>query len=157
MTQELLSFIPGGKTCDRFSRLLASLEGSPFWAERKRAWKGEFPDHPDRINSSCFVEKAELLASQPLAHWEPIFAAADCCVTPILRLDEALAHPQITARGMVVDVGGLRQYAPPFKLSAWPWPAATPAPAAGADSEAILSAAGFSAAEISAMRESRVI
>ncbi|MBI5899886.1 MAG: CoA transferase [Rhodocyclales bacterium] len=100
---------------------------------------------------------AALLASQPMAHWVPIFAAADCCVTPILRMDEVLHHPQVAAREMLVEVGGTRQYAPPFKLSAWPWATAMPAPAAGADSEAVLAAAGFTAAEISALRASRVI
>jgi alpha-methylacyl-CoA racemase len=102
-------------------------------------------------------ELAALLASRPLEHWAPIFAAADCCVTPILRLDETLGHPQIAAREMVVDVGGTTQYAPPFKLSAWPWENPTPAPAAGADSDAVLDAAGYSEAEIATLRAARVI
>ena len=103
------------------------------------------------------AELASLIAGQPLAHWQPIFAAADCCVTPILRLDEALAHPQVVAREMVVEVGGTKQYAPPYKLSAWPWANATPAPASGADSEAVLAAAGFAETEIAALRAARVI
>ena len=104
--------------------------------------------------------KAELgavLAAHPLAHWQSVFAKADCCVTPVLRLDEAIAHPQLVAREMVVDVGGTRQYAPPFKLSAWPWPAPSPAPAAGADSVAVLAAAGFANDEIAALRAANVI
>ena len=103
------------------------------------------------------AELAGLFASEPLAHWEPIFAAADCCVTPILRLDEAMAHPQIVAREMLVKVGGSTQYAPPCKLSAWPWAAATPAPAAGADSESVLQAAGYVEADIARLRDSGVI
>ncbi len=103
------------------------------------------------------AELAAVLGSRPLSYWEPIFAAADCCVTPILRMDEAIAHPQILARDMVVDVGGTTQYAPPFKLSAWPWTNRTPAPAAGADSDSVLAAAGFSAAQIGALREAKVI
>ncbi|MDP2812049.1 MAG: CaiB/BaiF CoA-transferase family protein, partial [Rhodocyclaceae bacterium] len=97
-------------------------------------------------------ELAGLIAGQPLVHWQAIFAAEDCCVTPILRLDEALAHPQIVAREMVVEVDGTRQYAPPFKLSAWPWANATAAPASGADSDAVLAAAGFAETEIAALR-----
>ena len=103
------------------------------------------------------AELAALLASQPLAYWQPLLAAADCCVTPILRLDETLDHPQIVAREMVVEIGGTRQYAPPFKLSAWPWASATPAPAAGADSDAVLAAAGYAETEIAALRQARVI
>ncbi|MCM2307156.1 MAG: CoA transferase [Sulfuritalea sp.] len=103
------------------------------------------------------AELAAVLAARPLAHWEPVFAAADCCVTPVLRLDEAMAHPQIAAREMLVEVGGGRQYAPPCKLSAWPWAAATPAPAAGADSEAVLKAAGYVESDIARLRDSGVI
>jgi crotonobetainyl-CoA:carnitine CoA-transferase CaiB-like acyl-CoA transferase len=58
---------------------------------------------------------------------------------------------------MVVEVGGTKQYAPPYKLSAWPWASAVPAPAAGADSDAVLTAAGFSPAEIGVLRDARVI
>jgi len=103
------------------------------------------------------AELASLLALQPLAHWQPIFAAADCCVTPILRLDEALLHPQIVAREMVIEVNGTKQYAPPFKLSAWPWKGAMPAPVAGADSEVVLKAAGYVESDIARLRDSGVI
>jgi len=47
--------------------------------------------------------KAELdaiFAQHTLAAWTAKFAAADCCVTPVLRADEALAHPLFQARGM---------------------------------------------------------
>ena len=48
--------------------------------------------------------KAELdaiFARHSLATWTERFANADCCVTPILRADEAVAHPLFQARGMV--------------------------------------------------------
>ena len=102
-------------------------------------------------------ELASLIASRPLAHWQPLFEAADCCVTPVLRLDEAMAHPQIAAREMVVEVGCTKQYAPPFKLSAWPWASAAPAPAVGADSGAVLRAAGYAESDIEQLRAGRVI
>jgi crotonobetainyl-CoA:carnitine CoA-transferase CaiB-like acyl-CoA transferase len=47
--------------------------------------------------------KAELdtiFARRSLEEWTARFAGADCCVTPILRADEALAHPLFTARAM---------------------------------------------------------
>jgi alpha-methylacyl-CoA racemase len=40
--------------------------------------------------------KAELeaiFATRTLAQWTETFAAADCCVSPVLRTEEALAHP----------------------------------------------------------------
>ncbi|MDP2134787.1 MAG: CaiB/BaiF CoA-transferase family protein [Sulfuritalea sp.] len=103
------------------------------------------------------AELGSVLAAKSLADWEPIFAAADCCVTPILRLDEAMAHPQIVARAMMVEVGGVTQYAPPFKLSAWPWAVAAPAPAAGADSDSVLRAAGYAESEVARLRAGGVI
>ena len=102
-------------------------------------------------------ELAALIGAQSLAHWQPVFAAADCCVTPVLRMDEVMTHPQVVARKMVVEVGGTKQYAPPFKLSAWPKAEATPAPASGADSEAVLAAMGFATEEIAALRTAKVI
>jgi alpha-methylacyl-CoA racemase len=100
---------------------------------------------------------AKVLASRPLAEWAPLFAAADCCVTPVLALDESLAHPQLVARGMAVDVGGVLQFAPPFKLSAWPWPSPVPASKVGADGTAILTAAGYVESEIADLRAAGVI
>ncbi len=102
-------------------------------------------------------ELAALIATQPLAHWETVFAGADCCVTPVLRLDETMEHPQIVAREMIAEVGGTTQFAPPFKLSAWPWTAATAAPKSGADSDAVLADAGFSEIEIAALHDAGVI
>ena len=47
--------------------------------------------------------KAELdgiFRQQTMTAWTEKFSAADCCVTPILRADEALAHPLFQARMM---------------------------------------------------------
>jgi alpha-methylacyl-CoA racemase len=102
-------------------------------------------------------ELEAIIGAQPLAHWERIFAAVDCGVTPILSMDEALRHPQFQARGMVVEHAGLKQFAPPFKLSGFDFEVRRPAPAQGADSESILGEAGFSAAEIARLRAGNVI
>jgi alpha-methylacyl-CoA racemase len=48
--------------------------------------------------------KAELdaiFALHPLAYWTEKFAGKDCCVTPILRMDEAVAHPLFREREMI--------------------------------------------------------
>ncbi|HEX7638350.1 MAG TPA: CoA transferase, partial [Burkholderiaceae bacterium] len=39
---------------------------------------------------------AALLATRPAADWLALTDAADCCVTPVLRLDEVTAHPWFT-------------------------------------------------------------
>lgn len=100
---------------------------------------------------------AAVIKTQPLAYWEKTLVPLDCCVTPVLRIDEAVKHPQFIARQIVVDAARVTQCAPPFKLSHWPPPDMQPAVAAGADSEAVLQAAGYSVDEIEAMRRDGVI
>jgi crotonobetainyl-CoA:carnitine CoA-transferase CaiB-like acyl-CoA transferase len=54
--------------------------------------------------ADAMAVKAELdaiFARRTLAEWTGIFGGVDCCVTPILRADEAIAHPLFGARGMV--------------------------------------------------------
>ncbi|MCF8199801.1 MAG: CoA transferase [Sulfuritalea sp.] len=102
-------------------------------------------------------ELAALIASHPLTHWQAVFADTDCCVTPVLRIDETLKHPQIVAREMVAEVGGTKQFAPPYKLSSWPWKDAVPAPKSGTDSDEVLAEVGFTESEIAAFRQARVI
>ena len=40
---------------------------------------------------------AALFATRPLQHWSALFDGVDACVTPVLRLDEALAHPLVSS------------------------------------------------------------
>jgi alpha-methylacyl-CoA racemase len=103
------------------------------------------------------AELAAIFATQPLAHWTRMFAKVDCCVTPVLRLEESLNHEQSVARGMVMDVAGVAQFAPPWRFSGGDYPPPRPPRAAGADSAAVLSAHGYSAAEIAALAAARVI
>ncbi len=82
-----------------------------------------------------------------------MFDAVDCCVTPVLTMEESLDNPQLRARGMVMEVGGVRQFGPPVRLSGMPAVPAWPAPAvAGADSDTVLAEAGFSPADIERLR-----
>ena len=68
--------------CDVFER--------PDWAQRH--WqRGQLPGSPDC--AALRAEVAQLVASQPLAMWSERFAQADACVTPVLTLEEAQAHP----------------------------------------------------------------
>ena len=64
--------------------------GRPEWA--RRHWSlGQVPGGDDAM--ALRAELAALLATRPLSHWVPLFDAADCCVTPVLRLEEVSAHP----------------------------------------------------------------
>ena len=41
----------------------------------------------------------DLIATQPLAHWEAIFGQTDACVAPVNSPDEAARDPHLAARG----------------------------------------------------------
>lgn len=47
------------------------------------------------------AELQQLFATRTRSEWAALFEPADCCVTPVLDPDEAVAHPQIVERGMV--------------------------------------------------------
>jgi crotonobetainyl-CoA:carnitine CoA-transferase CaiB-like acyl-CoA transferase len=98
-----------------------------------------------------------MFAGKPLAHWTALFETVDCGVTPVLTFEESMAHPQLVARGMLPEVAGLRQFAPPLKLSGLDFAVRSPAPKVGADGTAILREAGYSAAEIDALQKGGVI
>lgn len=60
---------------------------------------------------------AAIFRSRTQAEWVARFDGVDCCVTPVLRLEESLVDRQILARGMVQTVGGVQQFGPPVKMS----------------------------------------
>jgi len=42
----------------------------------------------------------KIIASKPAEHWKPLFAKADCCVTVMASIEEALADPHFVERGL---------------------------------------------------------
>ena len=103
------------------------------------------------------AELSRLFRTRDQAEWTQLFAAADCCVTPVLTLDEALRSDHVRARGMTAEIGGVTQFAPPFGIDGCDLADARAAPPAGADSQAILREAGYSMDEIEALRAGHVI
>ncbi len=43
---------------------------------------------------------AKIIAAKRAADWRPVFAAADCCATVIVALEDAVADPHFVARGL---------------------------------------------------------
>jgi crotonobetainyl-CoA:carnitine CoA-transferase CaiB-like acyl-CoA transferase len=88
--------------------------------------------------------------------WKAFNDRHDCCIEPILELDEALESDLVRERGMVVEfeqpgAGTVRQLGNPVKLSGTPALEPRPAPGIGADTAEVLEGAGFTAAEIEAL------
>ena len=55
-------------------------------------------DRPDPMASKSAV--AAIVASRNADEWRPVLAAADCCVTIVVTLEEALRDPHFTGRGL---------------------------------------------------------
>ena len=59
---------------------------------KAKHWQmGVMPNTKDSQEAAQVV--ADTFASHDLAHWQQIFETADVCVTPVLTLEEARAHP----------------------------------------------------------------
>ncbi len=86
--------------------------------------------------------------------WSAIMAGTDACVAPVLSLKEAARHPHNIARQIFVEVAGATHPAPAPRYSATR--TAAPKPMRD-DSDAILTGAGKSVAEIAALRAAGVV
>lgn len=74
----------------KFWKIASEVFGHPEWADVH--WqRGVLPHTPP--SDALKADVARLVASQTLAVWADRFATADCCVTPVLTLAEAKAHP----------------------------------------------------------------
>jgi alpha-methylacyl-CoA racemase len=106
--------------------------------------------------SDAWREVAAVFRSRSRDEWLAFNDEHDCCIEPILDLDEALRSELVRAREMVVELeqpqlGTVRQLGVPVKLSRTPGNPSRPAPAFGEHTEEALAEAGYSAAEIAAL------
>jgi alpha-methylacyl-CoA racemase len=97
----------------------------------------------------------EIFAARTRSDWEQFARQHDCCLEPVLELDEALSSELVRAREMVVEIdqpgseAPIRQLGLPVKLSRTPGDhARLPGPALGEHTEQVLLAAGYSEAEV---------
>jgi len=95
-------------------------------------------------------EVRDVMRSRTRDEWLAHFAGTDVCLTTIYKPEEVAADPHVTARGTVTTVAGIRHVTPPGGE-------VRPAPALGADTDAILDAAGIGAVERERLRAIRVI
>jgi crotonobetainyl-CoA:carnitine CoA-transferase CaiB-like acyl-CoA transferase len=72
-------------------------------------------------------------------------------------IPEALADPQVRARGLVKEVGGRTLIASPLKLSDTPPAEPTLPPDFGQHTDEVLQGLGLSAAQIQELRTQRIV
>ena len=122
-------------------------------------------DHPHfRDNAARLVHRrenrpllAEIFASDTRAVWMAKFRAAGVPAGAVRNISEALAAPEVRARGMVQAVdhpkaGRFEVVASPVRLSATPTAAPVAAPLLGEHTDAVLAAFGYDAEEIARFR-----
>jgi alpha-methylacyl-CoA racemase len=100
---------------------------------------------------------AEVFATRTRGEWAELLEGTDACVAPVLRMDEAVAHPHNVARGTFVRRGEAWQPAPSPRLSRTPSAVAGPPSRPGADTEEVLLDWGLAAEEIDTLVKSGVV
>jgi alpha-methylacyl-CoA racemase len=102
---------------------------------------------------------AAVFRSRTMAEWASFNDEHDCCVEPVLDLDQALASELVQAREMVVEVrqpglGPVRLLGHPVKFGRTPADPTRPAPALGEHTREVLGEAGLAGEEIDSLLES---
>jgi len=109
----------------------------------------------ERPGSDAHRQVQEIFKGRTREQWEAFAREHDCCLEPVLELDEALSSELVAAREMVVELDQpgaqvpVRQLGLPVKLTRTPGDhARLPGPALGEHTEQVLLAAGYSAQEV---------
>ena len=102
------------------------------------------------------------IEKRDFAEWNQVFAALDACVEPMLKLSEALEHPQLKARQLITEVPrdgqtAQRQIACPIKFSAGLPESRHIGAALGAHSDEVLAELGYAPERIAELRAARVV
>ena len=118
----------------------------------------------DPPGSEAHRTVSEIFAERTREQWRAFAAEHDCCLEPVLDLDEALSGELVAAREMVVSLDQpgadqpVRLLGLPFKLSRTPGdPVRAPGPGLGEHTREVLREAGYTSAEVDALLESGAV
>jgi alpha-methylacyl-CoA racemase len=137
-----------------------------FWAAFCRGvGREDLLEHAfDPPGSEAHRAVSDIFAARTREQWRAFASEHDCCLEPVLELDEALQSELVAARGMVVELEQpgatrpVRLLGPPFKLSRTPAePARAPGPALGAHTDEVLLEAGLTPGEVAALHEAGAV
>jgi alpha-methylacyl-CoA racemase len=116
---------------------------------------------PEQMDRNRWPEMKETFAARirtrTRAEWTERAAGRNACLSPVLEFAETGDDPHLRARGTFIERGGYRQPAPAPRFDRTPGEVSGDAPAAGADTAAVLAEAGYSDAEVAALREAGVV
>jgi crotonobetainyl-CoA:carnitine CoA-transferase CaiB-like acyl-CoA transferase len=159
--------LAGGLVCYRPYRCrdgwvtLGALEPK-FWQEWCRGVGREdlVERQFERTGSEAHAEVERIFLERTRDEWQAFASEHDCCLEPVLDLDEALGSELVRAREMVVSLDqpgaaeAPRLLGVPVKLSRTPGAPAGPGPALGEHTREVLESLGYSSEEIDALLDS---
>ena len=118
----------------------------------------EFADQQNKAQWPRLRAKlAAVFKTKTQAQWCMLMEGTDVCFAPVLNFIDAPRHPANVARATYIDVDGVTQPAPAPRFSRTPSEVSHGAHALGADTDASLSALGFTAEELEALHDAQVI
>jgi len=142
----------GGANQANWTRICDVL-GQPQWKTDPR-----FHDNTERMaHLPALIEAMEtVLVTRSRDEWIAAFEAAGVPAGPVHSIGEALSHPQVLAREMVVHtehprIGNTPALGVPIKFSATPGAITRHAPSLGEHTREVLAEHGLTAAEIDAL------
>ena len=141
---------------EKFWERLCDLAGLPELRDDPR-----FERFPQRLahKAALIAILKPVFARRTTAEWLAILSGRVPCA-PVNDLAGALADPQLAARGTIIEIPHparpLHEVASPVRVDGAAIPR-RPAPALGADTEAILLEAGFGPEEIASLRAASIV
>jgi crotonobetainyl-CoA:carnitine CoA-transferase CaiB-like acyl-CoA transferase len=139
---------------ERFWPPLCEAIGRPELARRT-----EFATNVARVQhrDELVPMLAAVFATRHRAHWLERLRAQDIPVSPVHRLEDVIAEPQVVHNGMLLDLvhprhGPVRTVNNPVHLSRTPAQPSRYPPALGEHTEELMAELGFDAAEVARLR-----
>jgi alpha-methylacyl-CoA racemase len=143
---------------------LGALE-SKFWQAWCRGVRREdlIEKQFEPPGSDAHAEVERVFLERTREEWQQFASRHDCCLEPVLGLDEALESELVASREMIVAIEQpgvsepVRQIGVPVKLSRTPGAPQGAGPALGADTHAVLRSVGYTDDELRRLEEQGAI
>ncbi|HEX3318252.1 MAG TPA: CoA transferase, partial [Solirubrobacteraceae bacterium] len=118
----------------------------------------------DAPGSPAHVEVQTIFMERTRDQWAAFASEHDCCLEPVLDLDEALRSDLVREREMVTELDqpgaerAVRLLGVPFKLSRTPGnPNRRPGPGLGEQTDEVLRGLGYDEAQVAALKEAGAV